>query len=131
MWADFFKRWLDLCCWWLPKTKGEEESAAGTDRTHTVAENASTDLKASEREAGEDPRSAVADDLTVIKGIGSGTQVKLSRFGIETLSDLAASDPRNCTHSSAPPCRSQRQGLSAGSRRRRIEPPAELKMRRE
>ena len=62
MWANLFKRWLDLCCWWLPKTKGEGESTTDTDRTHTVTENASTDLKASEREAGEDTRSADADD---------------------------------------------------------------------
>ena len=93
MWANFFKRWLDLCCWWLPKTKGVAESTTDTDQTHTVTENASTDPKASEREVGEDPRSADADDLTVIKGIGAGTQKKLCTLGIETLSDLAASDP--------------------------------------
>ncbi|MGI9451285.1 MAG: DUF4332 domain-containing protein [Geminicoccaceae bacterium] len=58
-----------------------------------MTENASNDLKASEREAGEDPRGADADDLTVIKGIGSATQRKLSTFGINTLADLAASDP--------------------------------------
>lgn len=44
MWADFFKRWFDLCFWWLPKTKGEAESAADTDRTHTLVVNTSTDL---------------------------------------------------------------------------------------
>lgn len=93
MWADFFKRWLDLCFWWLPKTKGEGESAADLDRPHAMAESLSADLKASEREAGEDARSADADDLTVIKGIGSATQRKLSTFGIKTLADLAASDP--------------------------------------
>jgi predicted flap endonuclease-1-like 5' DNA nuclease len=93
MWADFFKRWLDLCFWWLPKTKGEGKSSANKDRTHTMAENAATDLKASERGAGEEPRGADTDDLTVIKGIGSATQRKLSTFGIKTLADLAASDP--------------------------------------
>ena len=93
MWADFLKRWLDLCFWWLPNTKREAESAADIDRTHTKTENSSTDLKASEREVGEDVRGAVPDDLTVIKGIGSATQRKLSTFGIKTLVDLAACDP--------------------------------------
>lgn len=91
MWAGFFKRWVDLCFWWLPKTKGDGEGASDTDRSHATAKSESTDLKAVERKANEDPRDA--DDLTVIKGIGSATQKKLSTFGITTLADLAASDP--------------------------------------
>jgi predicted flap endonuclease-1-like 5' DNA nuclease len=89
MWADVWKRWLEICCWWLPTSKGEQTSGAAAKPSPTVADDVSTDVGAT----GEGSHENDTDDLTVIKGIGPSIQTKLSSFGITTLAALAASDP--------------------------------------
>ena len=93
MWAEFCKRWFDLCRCWLPTTKDEQTSGAEAKPSPTMADDVSTDLRATGDETGLGPEAADADDLTVIKGIGPSIQTKLRSFGINSLAALAASDP--------------------------------------
>jgi predicted flap endonuclease-1-like 5' DNA nuclease len=94
MWADFCKRWFELCCWWLPTTKTEQRSGLDAKPSKTVAEDVSTDLRMNGGEVSVDPDEDDSfDDLTVIKGIGPSTQAKLRSFGITSMAALAASDP--------------------------------------
>jgi len=93
MWADFCKRWFDLCCCWLPTTKGEQKSDAEAKPSPAMTDEVSTDLRTTSGEDGVGPDAADADDLTVIKGIGPAVQTKLRSFGITSLAALAASDP--------------------------------------
>jgi len=93
MWADFCKRWFDLCRCWLPTTKGEQKSDAEAKPSPTIADDVSTDLRTAGGEDGVGQEAADADDLTVIKGVGPVVQTKLRSFGITSLAALAASDP--------------------------------------
>ena len=97
MWADFCKRWFDLCRCWLPTTKGEQKSEAEAKPPPTMVDDISTDLKTTDSEDGVGPDEDDADDLTVIKGIGPSIQAKLRSFGITSLAALAASDPEDLT----------------------------------
>jgi predicted flap endonuclease-1-like 5' DNA nuclease len=103
MWDQNFKRWLDLVFWWLPKHEAAEqpsaqaaepaaESAPKQAAPQATEPAADTTLKqaAPDRAATSD---RVADDLTVIKGIGPVVQEKLHALGIRTFDDLAAADP--------------------------------------
>lgn len=84
MWDKFIKQWLELAFWWVPK-----DDSAPTKHQEPVAPSkaeqavASTPKPAPER---------VADDLTVIKGIGPAVQKKLRGLDILTFGDLAAAD---------------------------------------
>ena len=83
MWDTIFKQWFDF--WWVPRdvsvpTKHEEPFAPSEPEPAV----ASTPEPAPER---------VADDLTVIKGIGPAVQKKLQGLDILTFGDLAAADP--------------------------------------
>lgn len=93
MWAEFCKRWFDLCRCWLPTTKDEQKSGAETKPAPTMADNVSTDLRTTSGEDSVGPEAADADDLTAIKGIGPTIQTKLRSFGITSLAALAAADP--------------------------------------
>ena len=93
MWANFCKRWFDLCCCWLPTTKDEQTSGAEAKLSPTMADDVSTDHRTTGDQDGVGPEAADADDLTVIKGIGPAVQTKLRSFGITSLAALAASDP--------------------------------------
>ncbi|MDH3661788.1 MAG: helix-hairpin-helix domain-containing protein [Alphaproteobacteria bacterium] len=93
MWTHFCKRWFDLCCWWLPTTKGEEKNGAEAKQSSTEAENGSLELTRPDGEADVGPDEDRGDDLTVIKGIGPSIQIKLRSFGITSLAALAAADP--------------------------------------
>ena len=89
MWNEIVKRWLDLFFWWVPKDAARPPEKAGA-RAPAAAEPG----PAREPEAA---RPAVADDLTVIKGIGPAVQEKLRGLGIRTFSDLARADPKAVT----------------------------------
>ena len=93
MWADFCKRWFDLCCWWLPTPKDEQKSDAETKTLLTMADEVSTEVKTTGCEEGVASDEDDADDLTVIKGIGPAVQTKLRSFGVTSLAALAAADP--------------------------------------
>ena len=93
MWADFCKRWFDLCRCWLPTTKDEQTSDAEAKQSPTMADEVSTDLRTAGGEVSVGPEAADANDLTVIKGVGPVVQTKLRSFGITSLAALAASDP--------------------------------------
>jgi predicted flap endonuclease-1-like 5' DNA nuclease len=93
MWDDIFKRWVDLLFWWVPRTEGTrpEKTEEGTPGV-------------SEQGAGRAPEEAVeqqvqtaeeivADDLTVLKGIGPAVRQKLRSLGIASFGDLATADP--------------------------------------
>jgi len=92
MWAEFCKRWFDLCRCWLPTTKDEQKSGAETKPSPTMADNVSTDLRTTGGEADVGPDDDDADDLTVIKGTGPAVQAKLRSIGITSLAALAAAD---------------------------------------
>ena len=84
MWDKFVKQWLELAFWWVPKDSSvppEEEAVAPSEAEQALA---SAPKPAPER---------VADDLTVIKGIGPAVQKKLQGLDILTFGDLAAADP--------------------------------------
>jgi predicted flap endonuclease-1-like 5' DNA nuclease len=89
MWVDFYKRWLDLCCCWLPKTNSARDESADEERRAAPSNGAEA---AVEEQPADNPEGNDADDLTVIKGIGPAIQTKLRGFGIAGFSDLAASD---------------------------------------
>jgi predicted flap endonuclease-1-like 5' DNA nuclease len=93
MWADFCKRWLDLCCWWLPTTAGEEKNGAEAKPSPTMTKDLSTDQTTVGSEDDTGSGKDDADDLTVIKGIGPSIETKLRGFGITSFAVLAASDP--------------------------------------
>ena len=93
MWTDVWKRWFDLCCWWLPTSKGEQTSGVAAKPSPMVADDASTHVGAAGDDAGLGSDEKDVDDLTVIKGIGPSIQTKLNSFGITSLEALAASDP--------------------------------------
>jgi large subunit ribosomal protein L21 len=85
MWDQMFRRWIDLVFWWMPR-----ENRAAVQKDETAApQNAEPRGSAAPRDA---PR-RVADDLTVIKGIGPAVQKKLIGLDNKTLSDLAEADP--------------------------------------
>lgn len=85
MWNRMFKQWMDLAFWWVPKG----------DRTPVPDEKAVAPTRAVQPVASApDPTpERVADDLTVIKGIGPAVQKKLQGLNIIAFSDLAAADP--------------------------------------
>ncbi|SDF76770.1 large subunit ribosomal protein L21 [Limimonas halophila] len=90
MMTKWFKNWLDLLFWWLPKTPdapGEQHSA----RTESQAPG-----QAHEAEPAA-PATEAGDDLTAIKGIGPATQEKLQAHGVSRFADLAAADPGQLT----------------------------------
>jgi len=117
MWDVFYRRWLDLAFWWLPRKEAapaqEPEAAppreaqqarreATEPEARAVPEEHAQEPKERSREpaagsAATEPEKAVAppvpDDLTVIKGIGPALQNKLRALGITTFADLAAADP--------------------------------------
>ena len=93
MLADFYRRWLDLCFQWLPKAKDGRESGATTDRPRSSAESSSSNDETIEGRNDGSLQDSAADDLTVIKGVGPATMIKLRGAGITSFADLAASDP--------------------------------------
>ena len=93
MWADVWKRWFEICCWWLPTSKGEQTSGSAAKPAPTVTDDVSTDVRGTRDDSGVGSDENDTDDLTVIKGIGPSIQTKLSGFGITSLAALAASDP--------------------------------------
>ena len=93
MWVDFWKRWFEFCCWWLPTTKGEQTSSDEPAPSPMKTDGVSTDQGTTGGEADAGASEDVVDDLTVIKGIGPSIQIKLQNFGITTLAALATSDP--------------------------------------
>ena len=113
MWDAYFRRWLDLVFWWLPKheaapsRKAEvappQRSKEAPIRQPAPAANGGAPTP-TERSAGPavkptapQPEKAVTspvpDDLTVIKGIGPAVQNRLRALGITTFADLAAANP--------------------------------------
>lgn len=106
MWEVFYRRWLDLAFWWLPKKetpsrKGEAAPSREPQQEEApearVSEPARASPKPAAGSAAAQPEKTVAppvpDDLTVIKGIGPAVQNKLRGLGITTFADLAAADP--------------------------------------
>jgi large subunit ribosomal protein L21 len=84
MWEQMVKRWFRLVFWWMP----------GSDQTRVRNEEAATPSNGEQRgdPAPRPPTARVADDLTVIKGIGPAVQKKLRELDIITFSDLAEAD---------------------------------------
>lgn len=85
MWEQIVKRWIDLAFWWVPRE----------DRAPAQKAEAAEPTKAEQRV---DPDSEpapnhVAEDLTVVKGIGPAVQKKLRGLDIASFSDLAQADP--------------------------------------
>ena len=81
MWNEIFKRWIDGLFWWLPRNEEgppekEEEGAGGTE--HSTGRGPE---QAVEQQV-EAVKEVIADDLTVIKGIGPSVPVVLLRVGI-------------------------------------------------
>lgn len=109
MWDDYFKRWVDLLFWWLPRkdeppSREADQPAPGAAEPRDAREppGAAEPGPAPEpatvaRPAPEAPARAAPDDLTVIKGIGPAVQDKLRSLGITTFKDLAAADPDDLT----------------------------------
>ena len=111
MWEAFYRRWLDLVFWWLPRKEGpaQQTEDAPPPRPQDEGRAAGPPPRPRERRAPEpaaapaaEPAAAqpektvappVPDDLTVIKGIGPAIQNKLRALGITTFADLAAADP--------------------------------------
>lgn len=85
MWEQIVKRWLELVFWWIPRD----------DRTPAQNEEALAPSKAERRvdPAPETASKRVAQDLTVIKGVGPAVQKKLKGLNILTFNDLADADP--------------------------------------
>jgi predicted flap endonuclease-1-like 5' DNA nuclease len=90
MWDQIFRRWIDLVFWWLPKPEAARQPAA---QAPAPAADSPPKPAAAARAAGD----RVADDLTLIKGIGPVVQQKLHALGIRTFDDLAAADPETLT----------------------------------
>lgn len=118
MWAEIFKRWVDLAFWWMPrgdrKPDAEKTQTGGASgaRTQAASEKATPDkpgpARQEARSASESPTAATPaepaptpgkadEDLTVIKGIGPATQDALYALGIRTLADLANADVASLT----------------------------------
>lgn len=93
MWDDILKRWIDLLFWWAPRTeetrpdRANESSPVASDRGASRVPEGAVEPQAPTAEQ------VVADDLTVIKGIGPAVQEKLRSRGITTFRDLAAANP--------------------------------------
>ena len=89
MWDKFVKQWIDLVFWWVPRD----------DRAHMQNDEAAVPTKAQQRvdPVSEPSPEHVAEDLTVIKGIGPAVQKKLQGLDIATFSDLAEADPHALT----------------------------------
>jgi large subunit ribosomal protein L21 len=85
MWDKFVKQWLELAFWWVPK-----DSSVPAENDETVAPSKAEQAVASAPKLAPE---RVADDLTVIKGIGPAVQKKLQGLDILTFGDLAAADP--------------------------------------
>jgi large subunit ribosomal protein L21 len=89
MWEKLVKQWTDLVFWWVPRdapTPEQNEKAHAPSKAEQTVD--SIQKPAPER---------VADDLTVIKGIGPAVQKKLTELSIVTFSDLAEADPEALT----------------------------------
>jgi large subunit ribosomal protein L21 len=84
MWEKFVKQWTDLVFWWVPRDAPTPEQ---NEKAHTPSKTEQHVAPA--REAAPE---RVADDLTVIKGIGPAVQKKLRGLDIITFSDLAKAD---------------------------------------
>lgn len=125
MWDKFVKQWFELAFWWMPggdssRTKRQEppapsraeQTVASAPKPAPAPEQASAPKPAPER---------VADDLTVIKGIGPAVQKKLQGLEILTFGDLAATDPEALTDQlkgSQPISVAQVQGWTEAARER-------------
>ena len=72
MWAEFCKRWFDLCRCWLPTTKDEQTSGAEAKPSPTMADEVSTDLRTTGGEDSVGPE-AGRNELGLAKGAGIGT----------------------------------------------------------
>jgi large subunit ribosomal protein L21 len=95
MWPVLWKRWLELCCWWMPKTDRPQEQEEAATPTEPVDEPSAPVKEANEPEqAAEAPP---ADDLTQIKGIGPALQKKLAAQQIRAFADLAGADAETLT----------------------------------
>ncbi|WP_435104555.1 DUF4332 domain-containing protein [Arhodomonas sp. AD133] len=94
MWAEMFKRWVDMLFWWLPREdtpRSESQSA----RPASAPPRPPTEADAQRL----DPERVVRrDDLTVIKGIGETMQERLQNLGVHSFEDLATADPDRLTH---------------------------------
>ena len=93
MWADFYKRWCDLWCSWLPKTSPEQGGSEETSHPETTNDQVPGKTETAEEGSGTTPGAVGDDDVTVIKGIGPTMKEKLAGLGIASLADLAAADP--------------------------------------
>jgi len=116
MWHVFYRRWLDLAFWWLPRkgaAPSQESEAAPRGPQQDEREAVGPGARAAPEEHAPEPRERrpepaarsaaaqpektvappVPDDLTVIKGIGPAVQNKLRALGITTFADLAAANP--------------------------------------
>ncbi len=84
MWNKIVKQWIELAFWWVPR---EDRSPA---QNAEVAEPAKAEQPVAPAQEAAPER--VAEDLTVIKGIGPAVQKKLRGLDIATFSDLAEAD---------------------------------------
>ena len=92
-WANFYKRWCDLCCSWLPKTNAERTGGREENQPDATTEGGTAKAEAAEAGSDNAPSATGQDDLTVIKGIGPAVKKKLASLGVANVGDLAASDP--------------------------------------
>jgi predicted flap endonuclease-1-like 5' DNA nuclease len=83
-----FDRWRRR--WRRLLLRGMPETAVRTMRSGREAD---ADASGRRPAAGFGPDPALADDLTLIDGIGMATDNRLRRAGIKTFADLARSDP--------------------------------------
>ncbi len=99
MWAEMFKRWVDMLFWWLPREDTPRSESQSPSHPQSARPASAPPRPPTEADAQRlDPERVVRrDDLTVIKGIGETMQERLQKLGVHSFEDLATADPDRLT----------------------------------